>query len=158
MQSSPTVIVSEDASHGIVGRKGLLEFPIGGPLPGAQGPDPYDLLSAALGACTATTVRIHATRRNYPLTRVEVGVIFQHRRNEDRDTFIRSIRLEGPLTAEQRHHIFRIADACPVGKTLGLAADVITVFADDEPATATALPKDYSRDVDELSIPNIDPD
>jgi hypothetical protein len=30
MQSPPTVIVSEDASHGIVGRKGLLEFPIEG--------------------------------------------------------------------------------------------------------------------------------
>ena len=114
------VVASDPNKHGaLVGHVGASEFPIGGPDAVGQvspGPNPYDLLSASLAACTAMTVRFQAKRQKLPLERVEVGVSFHHGAEGQRDSFERTLVLEGELDAQQRAFLLEAANLCPVGK------------------------------------------
>jgi putative redox protein len=114
------------------------------------GPNPYDLLAAALGACTALTLRLYADRKGWPLRHVEVSVRHHRASLQARDLFDRCIRLEGPLSEEQRARLLAIAEKCPVHQTLDRGADVKTalVAALDE-ATAAAAPAEHARDMAE---------
>ena len=61
------------------------------------GPDPYEFLLAGLGACTAMTLRLYATRKGWPLEHVEVRVRHVERATGGalKDVFEREIRLTG---------------------------------------------------------------
>ncbi|HEY3642531.1 MAG TPA: bifunctional alpha/beta hydrolase/OsmC family protein [Xanthobacteraceae bacterium] len=103
---------------------------------GDSGPNPYDLLLAALGACTAMTLRLYAERKALPLDRVTVRL--RHGRIhaadcetcETREGMIdrieRAIALEGALDAAQRARLLEIADKCPVHRTLTSEVDIRT--------------------------------
>ncbi len=103
------------------------------------GPDPYELLMMALGACTSMTVRMFARRRNWPLDRIVVQLA--HSRTHARDcencadtkSFIDHIDvllvLEGPLDQQQRAQLKAIAEKCPVHKTLSSAVDMNVALA-----------------------------
>ncbi|RXZ66143.1 bifunctional alpha/beta hydrolase/OsmC family protein [Pelagerythrobacter rhizovicinus] len=93
------------------------------------GPTPYDLLLAALGTCTAMTMRIYADRRGWPLEGTTIHLT--HERNHEEDcehvldgeegqiqALTRRIELEGDLSGEQRARIVEIAGKCPVHRTL----------------------------------------
>jgi putative redox protein len=92
------------------------------------GPDPYDLLLMALGACTSMTLRLYAKRKSLPLERVEVELTHGRIHADDcgacetddvqLERIERRIALHGPLTAEQRASLLDIADRCPVYRTL----------------------------------------
>jgi len=93
-----------------------------------KGPNPYDLLAAALGSCTSMTLVFYARREKLPLEGVDLRVT--HGRSHAKDcadcltqegyvhTFEMTMRLEGPLTPEQRLKLVEIARRCPVRKTL----------------------------------------
>jgi len=92
-----------------------------------SGPTPYDLLCAALGACTAMTVRMYARRKEWPLRRVRVCVGHARTKEEDPpDGFLREVALEGGLTDEQRSRLIEIAERCPVHASLKQGARVST--------------------------------
>lgn len=156
------VVTSDPTNHDVlVGHFDESQFPIGGP-DGAghisSGPNPYDLLGASLAACTAMTVRFQAQRQKISLERVEVGVTFQHGAKGERDWFERSLVLEGAFDARQRAFLLEAANLCPVGKILGISADIRTrseATRSDHNASSRAS---YEDDLVELQIPNIDAD
>ncbi len=88
------------------------------------GPSPYELLSSALAACTAMTIRMYAERKGLPLRHVAVRVTHEKVHAEDVsaqgkiDRFAREIELEGDLDMDQEARLVEIADRCPVHRTL----------------------------------------
>jgi putative redox protein len=91
-----------------------------------SGPNPYNLLSAALGGCTAMTIRLYADRKGWPLKHVEVAVRHSRAGLQGRDNFEIDIKLEGDLDDAQRARLMEIADKCPVHLTLARGSDVQT--------------------------------
>ncbi len=89
------------------------------------GPNPTYTLEAALAACGVITIRMYAERKGWPLESASIDV----RRAEGTDPhatrrFEKSIRLGGPLDADQRRRIAEIADKCPVQQIVSGGAEI----------------------------------
>ena len=137
------MIVTESGTGGLqqlvtVGRHRIVvDEPV--PTGGDTGPNPYDLLLAALGACTSMTLRLYANHKGLPLEKVTVSL--RHGRIHAKDCeecettagFVdridRTIQIDGPLTQEQRDRLLEIADKCPVHRTLTSETVVQTELA-----------------------------
>jgi len=78
---------------------------------------PHDLLEAALATCVNMTVRMRANHDGIPLHEVITKVSLDRTRS-DEVVFRYEIVLEGELTTEQKRHLLRVAEACPVRRTL----------------------------------------
>jgi uncharacterized OsmC-like protein/alpha/beta superfamily hydrolase len=95
------------------------------------GLSPYQLLSAALGACKSMTLRMYASRNNLPVDKIAVRV--RHEKVDAPtgkfDLFNAEITLSGDLTTEQRAKLLDIADRCPMHRTLAGDTKVETNLA-----------------------------
>ncbi|MEO7129845.1 MAG: alpha/beta fold hydrolase [Dermatophilaceae bacterium] len=104
------------------------------------GPTPYDFLTLALAACTSMTLRMYAERKGWPLDEVETVVTHERVHADDCaecehqeghiDLLRRTVRLTGDLDDDQRAAFLRIADRCPVHRTLEGRLEIRTVAED----------------------------
>jgi uncharacterized OsmC-like protein/alpha/beta superfamily hydrolase len=106
------------------------------------GPSPYDLMSAALGACTAMTLRMYVRLKKIDLGLVTVAVSHhkvhaadclectdEERANGGKiDRFERVISIDGGTPEGLADKIAEIADKCPVHRTIEHGAKVVTTL------------------------------
>jgi putative redox protein len=90
------------------------------------GPGPYELLSAALSACTAITLRMYAERKGWPLRAVHVDV--RYTREGKEGAIARELTFEGELNDEQRARLADIAERTPVTLTLKQGVPITTTL------------------------------
>ena len=83
---------------------------------GNTGAAPHELLLAALGSCTAMTLKGYAERKGWPLK--DVHVKLNGATGESGLAITREVTIDGQLTAEQRQRLMEIADKCPVHRSL----------------------------------------
>jgi putative redox protein len=107
------------------------------------GPTPYDFLAIALGACTSMTLRMYAEKKELKLDQISVEVdhtkvhasdcaecIEKNRSRPRIDRFERRIRIRGGVDDGMAADLLRIADLCPVHRTLEASSLIITQIVD----------------------------
>ncbi len=140
-----TVRVSEDDANGFrqqISVEGKFQLMADEPVKFGgtnAGPNPYQFLSAALGACTAMTIRMYSRRKGWAVEHIEVDVTHEKSYAQDCqdcmsgkakiDAFQRTLRVTGSLSDEQRNRLVEIAGKCPVHKTLESRSVISTDLA-----------------------------
>ena len=98
---------------------------------GNGGPTPDRLMLASLGACTAITLQMVAARRNWPLSGIQVELrLNPEGKAAAGNDIVRTIRLQGELSAEQQEQLLKIANACPMHKLLTGEIRIQTALSD----------------------------
>jgi putative redox protein len=151
---APTIV--EETGLGryqVEARVGAAAFLIDEPISAGglgSGPNPFDVLSAALGSCTVMTMRLYAERKAWPLKRARVRVSHQRGTLQARDIFHREITLEGPLDEAQRARLMEIAERCPVHLTLERGAEITSLLVPPDASLAdTTPPGDHMKTMEE---------
>lgn len=90
------------------------------------GPAPYELLLAALGSCTAITLRMYADRKGWLLPGSRVLLSYHLPGDGDVEHIRREIRVEGDLVEAQRARLAEIAERTPVTRVLRRATEIRT--------------------------------
>jgi len=81
-----------------------------------SGPAPHELFPAALAACVSTTLVMYARTKGWRLDDVTVDVDYDHRSVPRR--FEIAIRVGGDLDADQLERLEKVAEACPLRRSL----------------------------------------
>lgn len=90
-----------------------------------DGPDPHELLEAALAACTTITVQMYANRKEWPLKSADVVVKITSETPAG-TVITRDVRFVGDLSAEQKSRLLEIANKCPIHKLLDGKVEIKT--------------------------------
>lgn len=85
---------------------------------GDLGPNPGELLSAALAACTVITVKMYASRKGWDLQEVIADVDFERDTKENVNRFVKKVKFIGNLDEEQIKRLYDISAKCPIHRTL----------------------------------------
>lgn len=85
---------------------------------GDLGPNPGELLSAALATCTTITVKMYAERKGWDLEEVVVDVDYSKDKKNNITKFSKKIKFKGKLTEEELQRLYEISARCPIHKIL----------------------------------------
>ena len=109
------------------------------------GPDPYDYLLTALGACTSMTIGFYARRHRLPLEYIAVSLSHARIYASDceecetkegmLDRIDVEVELTGALSAEQHAKLMEVAARCPVHRTLTSEINIRLRAAEKSSAT-----------------------
>lgn len=80
------------------------------------GPAPHELLPAALAACIAVTIRMYARTKGWALGDLSVDVVYDNTSTPRH--FDVTIDLPRDLSPEQVRRLMRVAEACPVRRSI----------------------------------------
>jgi uncharacterized OsmC-like protein len=105
-----------------------------------SGPDPYEYLLAALGTCTAMSIRMYADHKKISLQHDEVSLSHERHYLNDVDkasehdqkieSLLHKVQLFGLLSDNEKKKLIEIADRCPVHRTLHNNPQILTVLID----------------------------
>jgi putative redox protein len=100
------------------------------------GPDPFELVLAALGACASITVQMYADRKQWLLEGVHIVLSYAKVPAEgraDSDTKLGAvdgiemwISFDGDLSEEQQGRLLEIAGKCPIHRLLSAPVPIQT--------------------------------
>lgn len=101
------------ASHALIADEPLAQ---GG---GNMGMNPMELLASALASCTAITLKMYMSRKQWIVDQVQVEVNVVQDEVTKQTIFDRVIVfVGGNLTAQNKDRLLLIADKCPIHKVL----------------------------------------
>ena len=104
----------------------------------STGPNPFDLLEAALAGCTLMTLRLYAERKGWALEGLRVHVTHRKGAAGERDRFERELEFGDDVAVDVRDRLIEIAQRCPVHLLLERGADVSVGIAHEELPTAVS--------------------
>jgi len=80
------------------------------------GPAPHELLPAALAACVAVTMRMYARTKGWALGELSIDVVYDNTSTPRH--FDVTVNLPHDLTPMQVRRLMRVAEACPVRRSI----------------------------------------
>jgi putative redox protein len=100
------------------------------------GPDPFEFILTALGACAGITVQMYADRKHWPLEGVQVFLSYANVLAEDHADFGTTIGMVdgvemgmsfvGDLSEDQQRRLLEIAGKCPIHRLLSSPVPIQT--------------------------------
>jgi putative redox protein len=98
-----------------------------------SGPAPHELLPAALAACISTTLAMYARTKNWELGNVTVDVDYDHHSTPRR--FEIAIHLTGDLSADQLARLDKVAQSCPLRRSIEAGMEFAETIESDRPVS-----------------------
>jgi putative redox protein len=102
-----------------------------------SGPAPHELFPAALAACISTTLVMYARTKGWELGDVSVAVDYDNRSTPRR--FDVEIELSGDLDDGQLRRLTKVAESCPVRRSIESGIEFHETITRREPARARSF-------------------
>lgn len=79
---------------------------------------PSELLASALASCTLITLRMYIDRKQWDVTEINISVDFEKNTEQNVSLLSRKIEITGNVDEAQKERLLKIANSCPIHKTL----------------------------------------
>lgn len=80
--------------------------------------EPFELLLASIGSCTAITLRMYADRKSWPLEAIRIDLSLEQDKDRKTSHIHKEISLVGDLDEVQKARLLEVADKCPTQRLM----------------------------------------